>query len=99
MFYNCVSLAYLDLSDFNLENLKNSTLMFAFCFNLKEINFNNNTITKNLEFMIAMFLDCESLENINTRIFRENKITNLNFVFYYFPKRNRFIIFRFKIYD
>jgi len=83
MFYGCESLTYLDLSSFNLENLKNSTLMFAYCRNLTEIKFNNNTLTKNLESMERMFYDCQYLENINTKIFRENKIRNLNYVFNY----------------
>ena len=49
MFYGCnKSLFQIDLSGFNLENLKNSTLMFAYCLDLNEIKFNNNTITKNL---------------------------------------------------
>ena len=40
MFYYCESLTYLDLSSFNLENLKNSDNMFLYCVNLKEIKFN-----------------------------------------------------------
>ena len=82
MFYGCQSLIYLDLSGFDLENLKSSNLMFAYCISLIEIKFNNNTSTKNLETMELMFVDCESLESINTKIFRENKLRNLNMFFY-----------------
>ena len=81
MFYNCKSLTYLDLSYFNLENLVNSSYMFSGCINLKEIKFNKNTITKNLEDMNNMFENCRSLEYINMKIFKENKLKNLNFVF------------------
>jgi len=76
MFYYCKSLTYLDLSGFNLENLKNSSNMFAYCINLKELKFSNNILTKNLESMESMFFDCESLEKIDTKIFRENKVRN-----------------------
>ena len=76
------SIEFLDLSSFNLENLKKSIGMFANCHNLKEIIFNNNTLTKNLETMELMFSNCQSLEYINTKIFRENKLTNLNDVFH-----------------
>ena len=81
MFYSCESLTSLDLSYFNFENLKNSDGMFTDCINLKKIIFNNNTLTKNLESMERMFDGCKSLETINTKIFRENKLRNLNFVF------------------
>ena len=74
MFYYCRSLAYLDLSYFNLENLKKSNSMFYGCDKLKEIIFNDNTITKNLEDMESMFTFCGSLEYINTKIFKENKL-------------------------
>ena len=81
MFFYCKSLTYLDLSSFNLENLKNSDGMFASCINLTEIIFNNNKLTKNLESMEGMFERCESLETINTKVFRQNKLRNLNNVF------------------
>ena len=81
MFKNCISLTHLDLSYFNLENLRDSRYMFEECFTLKEIKFNDNTTTKNLEKMDYMFNGCISLEKINTKIFKENKLTNLNYVF------------------
>ena len=68
MFNLCESLTVLDISSFNLENLKNSRRMFNYCFNLKEIIFNNNTMMKNLETMEGMFVNCRSLEYINTKI-------------------------------
>ena len=81
MFYGCEALAYIDLSGFNLENLKNANQMLAYCGNLEKIKFNENTITKNLETMEAMYMGCESLKNINTKIFKKNKLRNLNDVF------------------
>ena len=55
--------------------------MFEVCFKLKKLIFNNNTRTNNLEEMSCMFSECESLENINTEIFKVNKVKNLNYVF------------------
>ena len=83
MFNGCESLTYLDISGFNLENLKNSYTMFADCRKLKEIKFNNNTTTKNLETMEGMFYNCQSLVHITTKIFKQNKLKNLNKVFNY----------------
>jgi len=74
MFYNSVNLKYLDLSKFNLENLVKSSHMFDGCSNLTEIAFNNNTKTINLEDMNSMFSNCKSLKEINTKIFKINKL-------------------------
>ena len=43
MFYNCSQISNLDISNFNLDNLKNSTYMFGYCGKLKNIKFNDNT--------------------------------------------------------
>ena len=56
MFFECFNLYYLDISKFNLENLINADSMFRQCNNLKEIEFNNNTRTNNLQEMSSMFL-------------------------------------------
>ena len=81
MFYNCHELVYLDLSSFNLENLSKAPNMFAFCTKLKEIKFKDSTRTSNLEEMTEIFSHCESLEHINTKIFKTKKIKNLNYIF------------------
>ena len=38
MFYNCSSLKYLDLSNFNTRNVKNMTFMFSTCPSLEKLN-------------------------------------------------------------
>ena len=65
MFYNCTSLNNINISNFNLENLRYSTHMFSGCLNISVIEFKDNTLTKNLEDMSYMFYYCISLENIN----------------------------------
>ena len=77
MFYYCQELTYLDISNFQLENLVNSQSMFHGCGKLKEILFNDKTRTKNLKIVNSMFKNCQSLEYINTKIFvtkKNNKI-------------------------
>ena len=45
MFYDCLGLEELNLSSFNINNIKDIGSMFSFCISLKKlsiINFNNN---------------------------------------------------------
>ena len=83
LFYSCKELNELDLSTFKLENVINAESMFEFCYKLKEIIFNNNTRTNNLEIMTNMFRWCRSLEYINAEILNANKAKNLNYIFAY----------------
>ena len=76
MFYSCGSLTYLDISSFYLENLIYSDYMFYSCSCLEEIVINNNTTTKNLKDMNHIFDSCNSLETINIKVFKQNKLTN-----------------------
>ena len=80
-FYDCSQLEILDLSNFNLENIKTARNMFAFSSKLIEIKFKENTITNNLEEITEIFSHCESLEKINTTVFKVDKVKNLNYVF------------------
>ena len=84
MFNNCRSLKKLDISNFNLENVINLESMFQDCIDLTEIIFNNDTRTNNLEYMNSMFLNCYSLNSINTQIFKDDK--NLIHYIYLFFK-------------
>ena len=81
MFYYNDELTSLDLSNFDLENLESAEYMFGFCTKLENIIFKNGTKTKNLKYIYYMFYHCESLKNINTEIFRTNKISSLFQVF------------------
>ena len=81
MFYNSYKLTSLDISKFNFENLIDSSHMFHGCSRLEKIKFNDNTSTKNLEDMNSMFYECKSLVEMNTKIFKQNKLTNLSYAF------------------
>ena len=85
MFNYCSSLKYLDLSNFNIQNVKNMRCMFSNCSSLTNINlsnFNAQNIT-NMEFI---FCGCKSLNNINLatlklRINPSKIYINFNFFF------------------
>ena len=81
MFELCWGLTIIDLSSFSFENVITMKYMFSDCSDLIEIKFNNNTLTKNLEMMDNMFEGCESLKYLDTKIFKVNKVKNLNYVF------------------
>ena len=46
MFYNCIGLASLDVSNFDTTNVTDMSYMFNSCNNLKNLNLNNLDITK-----------------------------------------------------
>ena len=49
MFYHCEYLENIDISNFDLKSVVNTSSMFQGCINLKKIKFNNNTSTENLK--------------------------------------------------
>ena len=59
MFNQCTDLTSLDISNFNLENDINTSSMFEDCWELGEKEFNNDTLTKNLEEMESLFSKCK----------------------------------------
>ena len=81
MFSDCSKLTKLDISNYSLEKVTDTSSMFQGCTDLKEIKFKENTLTRNLEDMNSMFNGCYSLEYINTKIFHVNKVTNLSYTF------------------
>ena len=81
MFYKCRKLIIINISNFELENLINAENMFGDCGSLDKIIFNNNTVASNLEVMTSMFNNCPYLKYINTKIFKSEKITDINYAF------------------
>ena len=77
MFSGCYSLKYLDLSNFNTENVTDMSNMFSGCSSLKKLDLSRSHTQKDTN-MVGMFSLCSSLElkNIKTRdknIFNEYK--------------------------
>ena len=60
MFSSCSSLKELDLSNFNINKIKNIIGMFSFCYSLKELNLSNFNTNKIRE--IDCLPGCDSLE-------------------------------------
>ena len=62
MFYNCSSLASLDISNFNFENVKNMEQMLYGCNSLKFIDISSFVVNKNI------FLFSQLPNNCSVRI-------------------------------
>ena len=57
MFSECDKISYIDLSNFNCENVTNMNNMFSFCTSLERINLTNLN-TSNVINMAAIFNEC-----------------------------------------
>ena len=74
MFSDCESLTYINLSNFNTQNVTNMSSMFCGCKSLININLSNFN-TQNVTNMCSMFSDCESLTNIDLSNFNTQNVT------------------------
>ena len=81
MFYNCSSLANLDLSKCNTKNVKSMISMFSGCSLLKNLNISNFN-TNNVTDMSHMFYECLSLKELNLSNFNTNNVTSMKGMFY-----------------
>ena len=80
MFYDCNSLQFLDLSNFNTSNANNMIEMFSSCNSLAFIDLSNiNTI--NVTNMSYMFSDCSSLTSLNLSDFDTKNVTDMSGMF------------------
>ena len=68
MFFNCISLTIINLSNFNTQNVTNMSGIFSECSSLTNINLSNFN-TQNVNKMSDMFEGCSSLK-------KQNVITN-----------------------
>ena len=64
-FANCCELIYVDLTNFNSDNLIDISFLFFNCKNLKEIKGLELLNTKNVNNMAGTFRACENLKEIN----------------------------------
>ena len=80
MFYN-TGCSQLDVSNFNTSEVKNMIKMFAYCRNLKSINFGDNFSTANVEYMYNMFDHCYSLKSIDLSSFNTGNVVNMSSMF------------------
>ena len=81
MFFDCNSLTNIDLSNFNAQNVTNTSKMFSKCGSLINIdlsNFNSQKVTN----MSGMFSDCISLTNIDFFNFSTQNAKYMNALFF-----------------
>ena len=76
LFYECDLISFLDLSNFNTEDVTDMKNMFSNCYSLKEINLSNLN-TKKVTNMAGMFAECNSLKELNLSSFNTENITNM----------------------
>ena len=81
MFYNCLNITYIDLSNFNTSKVTDMRYMFCGCSNLEKINFGNIN-TSSVENMKALFYNCYKLTSIDLSNFNTSKVNDMSFMFY-----------------
>ena len=80
MFYQCLSLTSIDLSNFNTKNVTNMFAMFSLCSSLMKINLSNCN-TQNVTNMSWMFNGCQSLRDLNLSNFNTQNVLDMGFMF------------------
>ena len=80
MFFDCVSLTNLDLSNFNTKNISNMRCMFSGCISLTNLNLSNFN-TNNVINMRCMFRGCSSLTYLDLTCFNTNNVTDMGYMF------------------
>ena len=80
MFYNCSSLAEIDLSKFNTANTINVTSLFAGCLALTNVKVTGIN-TANMKYMNSMFQDCSNLTSLDLSSFNTVNATGMSYMF------------------
>ena len=80
MFYDCSSLASLNLSNFNTSNVTDMYEMFRFCSSLTSLNLSNLN-TGNVADMYSMFNGCSSLSSLNLSNFNTSNVNDMRYMF------------------
>ena len=80
MFYGCLSLQSLDLSNFDTSNVTDMGSMFISCSSLQSLDLSNFD-TSNVTDMTTMFGSCSSLQSLDLSNFNASNVTNLNYMF------------------
>lgn len=78
MFFGCESLASINLSGLNMSNVKTMYLAFRDCKKLTNIDFPDNVVPVNLEYM---FENCYSLTSLDISKWDKSKIKEMTYMF------------------
>ena len=81
IFYLCEELEYLDLTSFNISNVKDMGWMFDRCYKLKEIKGINKFNTSQVTNMKAMFRKCNELEFLDLSNFNTSNVIDMQLLF------------------
>ena len=81
MFYDCRSLASLDVSNLNVGNVTNMGTMFYWCRSLTSFDVSKWNVG-NVISMDSMFSGCSSLTSLDVSKWNVSKVTNMNSMFY-----------------
>ena len=81
LFQNCITLEYIDLSNFDTSNVTNMAFMFNHCNRLKEIKGLDKFITSKATTTEGMFQSCFKLEFIDVSSFDTSNVDIMNFMF------------------
>ena len=83
IFYKCLNITEIDLSNFNTSQVTSMNHMFDGCASLNSINldlskFNTTKVTS----MSSLFNNCISLTSLNLSNFNTSNVINMDFMFY-----------------
>ena len=79
MFFGCIELIKLDLSNFNTSKVTNMSQMFGMCHNLKELDVSNFD-TSNVTNMGGMFSGSQVTE-LDLSSFDTSQVTDMSYMF------------------
>ncbi len=80
MFCYCTSIRYMNLLNFNTNNVTNMSCLFINCESLISLDLSNFN-TSNVKSMDGMFLLCSSLKSLNISNFNTNNVINMHGMF------------------
>ena len=82
MFYGCIYLTSVDLSDLDTSNVTDMSHMFSYCYKLSSVDVSGFD-TSNVTDMSYMFSYCDELSSVNLGGFDTSNVTDMGGMFYY----------------
>ena len=83
-----INFKYIDISDWDVSNVKSMRYMFAYCKELKSVGDISYWDLSNVTNMAFMFYECESF-NQDISKWNVSKVSNMAYMFYYCKKFNQ----------
>ena len=82
MFFGCINLTSVDLSDLDTSNVTDMSHMFSFCYKLSSVDLSGFD-TSNVTDMSYMFSYCDELSSVDLSGFDTSNVTDMGGMFYY----------------